>query len=760
MNRPRPEIEPLLRHLDEADSLAGLETRDFLMSQYPKLLRPLARIAARIVLYVAQVVTIRQRHFNRHIVEAVRLLAQVSGNPASTSAETLIGSGEIEERMIRELREFLASDEIIEFPEIAHPEISVLLDLQDRPELTLNCLRSLQRSTFKSLEIVIIDNASSDETAQLLQRIRGARIHRNDQNAHFLPGANQAVKASSAQNLLFLDNKTQLDPYAIEAAMDTLTERQNTGAVGARLIDGTGRLLEAGGVVWRTGSFCSIGRGEAAGSSPFTFRRPTDYVSKAFLLTPRNLFENLGRFDACFSPACCEDVDYCLSLWQKGREVVYEPDALVLQVASRGSPNGGADRESTCIHREKIEQKHKVWLNANHLDEHKSNLLRAAYARYRGRNILCLEDSVPHPEAGSGFPRSQKIFRHLAENGNFVTCYPIRFPHESSLASRSALGHDIEVVSGLGLAGLEGFLQRRSGIYDVLWVSRPHNMEFVAGIRKAHPEWFSGIRVIYDAEAIYCLREIERSRMMGKEVPPEAVKKRVEKELEPARSCDAIAVVSADEKEWCRRLGFQNVHVVSLEYEIPPGIPGFEERSGFVFMGPILEDHFPNADAVERLVRRIFPAIRNTMGSRAQLCLIGYQGSQRIRKMIRENADPQIRVAGQVPRVDTYLRQARVFIAPTRYSSGLPTKILDAAAHGLPVVATSLLAKQLGWHAGSEIMVADSDEEIASASALLHEDEELWTRLRDGAQQRILRDHHPDAFAASLRILLGSNTHA
>jgi glycosyltransferase involved in cell wall biosynthesis len=128
--------------------------------------------------------------------------------------------------------------------------------------------------------------------------------------------------------------------------------------------------------------------------------------------------------------------------------------------------------------------------------------------------------------------------------------------------------------------------------------------------------------------------------------------------------------------------------------------------------------------------------------------------------MIRENADPQIRVAGQVPRVDTYLRQARVFIAPTRYSSGLPTKILDAAAHGLPVVATSLLAKQLGWHAGSEIMVADSDEEIASASALLHEDEELWTRLRDGAQQRILRDHHPDAFAASLRILLGSNTHA
>jgi O-antigen biosynthesis protein len=752
--------DQVLQHLDEADAMADLEHQTFLMSQYPKLFRPLARLAAWAVQYAARAVTIRQRQFNRHILEAVRLLAQTPAKISPSFPETMMSAEEIVSRAEKELDEFLASDEVIEIPEVARPEVSVLLVLHNRAELTLNCLRSLLRSTFKSLEIIIVDNASSDKTDPLLQRIRGARIFRNSTNVNFVLGANQAAKESTGRFLLFLNSDTQLDPFAIEAAMAIYDERPRAGAVGARLIHGTGRLQEAGALVWRSGSCHGVGRGEAPDSSAFSFRRLTDYVSGAFLLTPRNLFESVGGFDTRFSPAYCEDVDYCLTLWQKGKEVIYEPDAIVLHLEGSSSPEHGKAVEQMRVNQEKIGQKHHEWLTANHLLDSSKNILRASFARYSGKRILFLEDRVPHPEFGSGFPRSQSIIRLLAEGGNFVTCYPTRFPHESSMAARSVLGNDVEVVSSLGLAGLEGFLQRRAGIYDVLWISRPNNMEILAPILRAHPAWFEGTRVIYDAEAIYCLREIEYAKLMGKEIRPEAVAKRVAKELEPARKCDAVVVASTGEKAWCEQLGFKNTQVISSICELSPDMPGFDERQGIIFVGPVLEDVCPNADSIERLICGIFPAIAGAMGSKAQLSLVGFQGSKRIRQMIRKYANEQIHVLGQVPSTGSYLLQARVFVAPTRYASGIPIKILEAAAHGVPIVATSLLAAQLGWNAGRELLVADSDEEIAAACVRLHEDEALWTRLRDAVSQRILREYHPDACSATLRILLGSTTPA
>jgi GT2 family glycosyltransferase len=668
----------------------------------------------------------------------------------------LIGTEAARIRTQRQLRDFLASETLIDVPAVDKPDISVLLVLHNRVELTLNCILSLLRSTFKSMEVIIVDNASSDETGQLCKRVRGAKIIRNDRNLHFLAGANQAAKEAVGTHLLFLSNDTQLDPYAIEAAANALKERPDAGAIGARLINPAGRLHEAGCIVWKTGASLGFGRDEAPDSSAFSFRRRSDFVSGAFLLTPRNLFEDLGGFDSRFAPAYCEDADYCLRLWQCGKEVIYEPDSLVLRFESSSDQMPEAAEGLMRANQEKFAQKHSAWLMKNHLETRLTNIPQASLARYGGKKILYLEDRVPHAELGSGFPRSQSILRQLAADGNFVTFYPVRFPHEKPFAARAALGRDIEVVSSLGLAGLEGFLQKRLAIYDVLWVSRPHNLEYFADILKAQPELFSKLRIIYDAEAIYCLRDIEQERLCGKVVSAQNVEERVARELEPARQCSAIVVTNLGEKAWFERLGFHNIHVIAYSGDPALNTPGFDDRKGFLFAGPVLEEYCPNADAIERLVFKIFPMIKKTMGPEAQVCLVGHQGSQRIRDMIRQNSDPQIQVAGQVPQVGVYLNQARVFIAPTRFASGVPIKVLEAAAHGLPSVVTPLLANQLGWLAGSEIMVADSDEEIAAASARLHNDRALWNKLRDGAQLRIRRDHNPAMLSTALQRLLGS----
>jgi GT2 family glycosyltransferase len=758
MNKIPLDRERLLRHLDEADAAADLAPKEFLMSQYKKPFRPLARLAARIVAYAAQVVTLQQRQFNRHIYEVVRLLATNPGQSAPGSAFDLIGTEAIKKRTQRQLTEFLASDRVLEFAGTDQPEISVLLVLYNQADLTLNCLLSLQRSTLRSMEVVIVDNASDDETVQLCQRIHGAKIIRNDRNRNFIEGANQAAKEAVGSYLLFLNSDTQLDPYAIEAAANVFKERPNAGAIGARIISPKGLIQEAGSIISETGACLRCGCDEESDSSTFSFRRRTDSVTRTFLLTPRHLFEDLGGFDSRFAPAYCEDADYCLRLWQCSKEVIYEPDALVLVCEGSGSQLPEAVNKLMRANEIRLVEKHRVWLVKNHRDVGSTGITQAALARYGGKKILYLDDRVPHSDLGSGFPRSQSIVCRLAEDANFVTFYPVRFPHEKPFTARAALGRDIEVASSLGLAGLEGFLHRRKGVYDTLWISRPHNLEYLADLIKARPELFSKMRIIYDAEAISCLRDIEQERLMGRTITAENIEKRVAEELEPARRCDTIVVTNMGEKAWFERLGFQKIQVIAYSSDSALNAPGFDDRKGFLFVGPVLEEYCPNADAIERLARNIFPNIKKTMGSEAQLCLVGYQGSKRIREIIRQNSDPQIQVAGQVPQVSVYLNQARVFIAPTRYASGVPIKVLEAAAHGLPCVATSLLANQLGWLAGSEILVADSDEEIAVASARLHSDKELWTRLRDGAQRRIRRDHNPAALSTALQHLLGSTT--
>src|SRR5207248_6502340 len=68
---------------------------------------------------------------------------------------------------------------------------------------------------------------------------------------------------------------------------------------------------------------------------------------------------------------------------------------------------------------------------------------------------------------------------------------------------------------------------------------------------------------------------------------------------------------------------------------------------------------------------------------------------------------------------------ARVFVAPTRFGAGIPLKIQEAAAHGVPVVTTSLMRKQLGWEEGVDLLTADDAPAFARRCAELYGDARL-----------------------------------
>ena len=638
-----------------------------------------------------------------------------------------------EATMQAEARAFLSQRGRIRVPESAAPVVSVIILLFNKAHLTYSCLTSLMAATSTPTEVLLVDNASRDETADLLARVDGARIVTNQENVGFVRGCNQAAALARGKHLLFLNNDTRLLPGTLDHLVAVLEAREDVGAVGGRLIHLDGRLQEAGSLVWRDGTTAGYGRGADPLEPEFAFLREVDYCSGALLLTPRATFERLGGFDEAFVPAYYEEVDYCFRLRKLGLRVLYQPEATALHLEFGSAPQRGAGIELQSLHREIFRQRHADALEA-HLEAHTDDQLTARSPRRDGPRTLYIDDRVPHPGVGQGFPRAHALLLGIRELSAHVTFFPTTSPDEAWSEVYSDVPRDVEVMTGFGHAGLADFLRMRAGYYDTVVVSRPHNMAFLQQAVARHPDLLAGARLVYDAEALFASRELHRATLQGETSRREELEAEVKAELALTRGADTVVTVSAAEAEAFREAGCPRVHVLPHVLSLRPTPRPFLERSGFLFVGSLLEGVTPNTDSLRWFVAEVLPRLRAKLPG-ARLRIVGRVQSRWIRELDEEAVD----VVGYLDDLTDEYDRARVFVAPTRFAAGIPLKVLEAASYGLPAVVTDLLEQQLGWSGGRDHLAASRRDAAAFADACvrLHGDDALWSRLRTGAQERV-----------------------
>ena len=143
--------------------------------------------------------------------------------------------------------------------------------------MTLACLNSLVRNGDVPLDIIIIDNHSTDLTHKLLERVKVTKKIYNKQNYHFLTACNQALKYVTTPSVLFLNNDTEIEREALSNALKSLCESSDVGAVGAKLILPDGTLQEAGSIIWNDGSCLGYGRNDNPISPEYNFKRVVDF---------------------------------------------------------------------------------------------------------------------------------------------------------------------------------------------------------------------------------------------------------------------------------------------------------------------------------------------------------------------------------------------------------------------------------------------------------------------------------------------------
>lgn len=641
---------------------------------------------------------------------------------------------------------FLQSNSKLVFPRETQPVISIILVFYNQAHLSLLCLQSILEHADVPYELVIVDNNSTDASGDLLARLEHAKVVRNSDNIGFVKAVNQGALQCAGEYLLLLNNDALLEPKALSSALAVFTQEPATGAVGAMIKMLDGNLQEAGSIIWNDGACLGYGRGASPLLPEFRFRRKVDYCSGAFLLFSRQLYDDLGGFDEAYAPAYYEESDFCIRLQKKGLRVIYNPDSQIThyEFASSGGLEGASKLQ--LAHREFLCQRHKEFL-AKKLANDPVNILKAR-TNNNFPNVLVIDDRIPYPSLGAGYPRAAHLLNTLAGFDLNVSFYPLLFAEDDWNNTYDLLDPNIEVLLDHGKPELKRFLQDRQGFYKYIIISRCHNMEYFNFVINLAPSVIQGAKIIYDAEAVSAPRDFLRQAVLGAPIAESQQQAVLKKELEQASIADNIVTVSGRESAIFQQANFNNTLVIGHTIEPEPTPTAFTGRSGFLFVGALRDDGSPNVDSLLWFIINVLPLIE----ARIPGVLLEVVGDNTAPSLATVEVDAA-RFRGRMGDINALYDSCRVFIAPTRFAAGIPHKVHEAAAKGLPSVTTSLLATQLGWRDEAQLLVADAARDFAEQCVRLHEDQKLWESLRRSGLEAVAEDCSTTRFTTALQSL-------
>ena len=625
------------------------------------------------------------------------------------------------------------------------PVASIVIPVFNHSAHTVRCLRSIAaHPPAAPVEVIVVDDGSSDDTLALLRRVDGLRLHPRLANGGFIAACNDGLALARGEYVVFLNNDTVPQPGWLDTLLGTFASEPGTGIAGARLLYPDGRLQEAGGAIYRDGSADKLGRLREPAHPAFSFLRRVDYCSGAAIAVPRALMQELGGFDDHYAPAFYEDTDLAMKVRARGLQVLCNPFSEVVHV--EGATAGTDTRHGVKAHQVVNQQRFaERWADALAGHPAPGAPETALTDRLYGRTVLVVDALTPRPDRDSGSLRLVNLMRLLRDEGAHVVF---------AAADR---GHDGDYTTALQRLGIEAWhapqmarwpawLREHGPRFDVALVSRHYVMrEMLPLLRRHAPR----AKLVFDSVDLHYLRERRGAEVSGDAAALRAATRTRALELDVIGRSDATLVVSEVERALLREdAPGARVEVLSNLHE--PGGEGLplEQRRDVMFVGGFR--HPPNVDAVEWFVGEIWPRVRAQRPGVLFHC-IGGDVPARIAALAEQ---PGVRVHGHVPDLAPWLEGCRVAVAPLRYGAGVKGKVNQPMAHGLPVVATNCAVEGMHLVPGGDVMLAGEADTFADAVLRLLDDDELWHRLSANGRENVRRHFSPDAARAVVRELL------
>lgn len=210
------------------------------------------------------------------------------------------------------------------------------------------CLESLRAAPpVATHEIVVVDNGSTDGSAEAAREVAGVRVIESGANLGFARANNVGIRETTGTNILLLNSDTIVPAGAIDQLIAELDRDSGVAVVGPRLIDGTGCAeLSFGQMITPWHEFRQKRRSKSPAVEALTRQRQEpDWVSGACLLVRRADAEAVGGLDERYF-MYTEDVDFCAAIRARGRRILFVPEVEVVHLRGRSAASApGATRE-------------------------------------------------------------------------------------------------------------------------------------------------------------------------------------------------------------------------------------------------------------------------------------------------------------------------------------------------------------------------------------------------------------------------------
>ncbi|EMU55906.1 glycosyltransferase family 2 protein [Clostridium butyricum] len=209
-----------------------------------------------------------------------------------------------------------------------------------------DCINSIFNSSYKNIEIVIVDNNSKDNSIEKLKNIYSDRIIiiENNKNLGFAGATNIGIKycmKSGCDYLLLLNNDTVINKHMISNMLYT-SERYNGCVVSPKIyyFEPNNMIWSAGGEIkWSRGYTLQYGMKEID-KGQYDIEKRISFATGCCMLIPKNIIKAIGLISEEYF-LYFEDTDYCVKIQQAGYEIYYEPKAFMYHKvsASTGGEN-------------------------------------------------------------------------------------------------------------------------------------------------------------------------------------------------------------------------------------------------------------------------------------------------------------------------------------------------------------------------------------------------------------------------------------
>lgn len=218
------------------------------------------------------------------------------------------------------------------------PKVVVIIVIWNGLEDTLECLRSLLQDGYPNFEIVVVDNGSTDGSAEALREKKfPVRILSAPSNLGFTGGNNLGLAEAQrmgARYAFLLNNDTTLEKGAIGALVEAAEAREGAGICAPVM-----HYFDEPSKIWFAGSRLSLNRAEASHDLSIHPNRTsapyhTPWVSGCAMLVRMLAVEQVGGFDDRFY-LTWEDVDWCVRMRSEGWFVMVVPKARIFHKCAR-----------------------------------------------------------------------------------------------------------------------------------------------------------------------------------------------------------------------------------------------------------------------------------------------------------------------------------------------------------------------------------------------------------------------------------------